>query len=137
MFTKITEQLTEQITTAMKTFTENQQVSTALKPLNGLVEINRNTVEKLIGQQTDLITSILKGSVAQAKVLSSATDIKESIEAQKLFNSVLTEKVSNAAKESQAIVTENSKNILALVESTMSPVEEVKEPVKEPVKATK
>ena len=44
MFTQLTEQLTNQFTTAMKSFSDTAQVETAMKPLNSLVELNTKEI---------------------------------------------------------------------------------------------
>jgi len=119
MFTKLTEQLTEQYTTAMKSFSNAEQVETAMKPLNSLVELNTKTVEQLISQQTALITSILNDSITQAKSLSSQTDFATAVEAQKTFNEALQAKVSSSAKEAYDVVTKTSEEVTTLVKESV------------------
>jgi phasin family protein len=119
MFTKLTEQLTEQFTTAMKSFSDTAQVETAMKPLNSLVELNTKTIEKLVSQQTALMTSILNDSIAQTKALSSQTDFTAAVESQKLFNEALQAKVSASSKEAYDVVTKTSEEVSSLVKDSV------------------
>jgi phasin family protein len=119
MFTKVSEQLTEQFTTAMKSFSNAEQVETAMKPLNSLVELNTKTIEQLVSQQTALITSILNDSIAQTKALSSQTDFTAAVESQKSFNEALQAKVSDSAKEAYAVVTKTSEEVSTLVKDSV------------------
>jgi len=120
MFTKLTEQLTEQFTTAMKSFSNTEQVEASLKPLNSLVELNTKTVEQLISQQTALITSILEDSIAQTKALSEQKDFTAAIESQKSFNEALQAKVSDSAKDAYAVVTKTSEEVSTLVKNSVN-----------------
>ena len=119
MFTQLTEQLTNQFTTAMKSFSDTAQVENAMKPLNSLVELNTKTVEQLISQQTALITSILNDSVAQTKALSSQTDFTAAVESQKSFNETLQTKVSASAKEAFDVVSKTSEEVTSLVKDAV------------------
>ncbi|MEY8198195.1 MAG: TIGR01841 family phasin, partial [Colwellia sp.] len=119
MFTQLTEQLTSQFTTAMKSFSNTAQVETAMKPLNSLVELNTKTVEQLVSQQTALITSILNDSIAQTKALSTQTDFTAAVESQKSFNEALQAKVSDSAKEAYAVVTKTSEEVTTLVKDSV------------------
>lgn len=119
MFTQLTEQLTNQFTTAMKTFSNTAQVETAMKPLNTLVELNTKTVEQLISQQTALMTSILNDSIAQTKALSSQTDFAAAVESQKTYNEALQAKVTNSAKEAYDVVTKTSAEVTTLVKDSI------------------
>ena len=119
MFTQLTEQLTNQFTTAMKSFSDTAQVENAMKPLNSLVELNTKTVEQLISQQTALITSILNDSVAQTKALSSQTDFTAAVESQKSFNEALQAKVSDSAKEAFDVVSKTSAEVTTLVKDAV------------------
>lgn len=119
MFTQLTEQLTNQFTTAMKSFSNTAQVETAMKPLNSLVELNTKTVEQLISQQTALITSILNDSVAQTKALSSQTDFTAAVASQKSFNEALQAKVSDSAKEAFDVVSKTSEEVTSLVKDAV------------------
>ena len=119
MFNQLTEQLTNQFTTAMKSFSNTEQVATAMKPLNSLVELNTKTVEQLISQQTALITSILNDSIAQTKALSSQTDFTAAVESQKSFNEALQAKVSNSAKEAFDVVSKTSEEVTTLVKDSV------------------
>jgi phasin family protein len=119
MFTQLTEQLTNQFTTAMKSFSDTAQVENAMKPLNSLVELNTKTVEQLISQQTALITSILNDSVAQTKALSSQTDFNAAVESQKSFNEALQTKVSDSAKEAFDVVSKTSEEVTSLVKDAV------------------
>lgn len=118
MFTKLSEQLTEQFTTAMKSFSNAEQVETAMKPLNTLVELNTKTIEQLVSQQTALITAILNDSIAQTKALSSQTDFTAAVESQKVFAEALQAKVSDSAKEAYAVVTKTSEEVSTLVKDS-------------------
>jgi phasin family protein len=120
MFTQLNEQLTEQFTTAMKSFKNADQFSTAMKPFNNLVEINSKTVEQLINQQAALITTIMNDSVAQTKALSEEKDIAAAIESQKVFTEALQEKVTAAAKEAQDVVTKTSEEVTSLVKDSIA-----------------
>ena len=122
MFTQLNEQLTEQFTTAMKSFSNVDQVSTAMKPFNSLVEMNSKTVEQLINQQAALITTIMNDSVAQTKALSEEKDITVAIESQKVFTEALQAKVSAAAKEAYDVVTKTSEEVASLVKDSVSEV---------------
>ena len=119
MFTQLTEQLTNQFTTAMKSFSDTAQVENAMKPLNSLVELNTKTVEQLISQQTALITSILNDSVAQTKALSSQTDFTAAVASQKSFNEALQAKVSDSAKEAFDVVSKTSEEVTSLVKDAV------------------
>ncbi|NQY89834.1 MAG: TIGR01841 family phasin [Colwellia sp.] len=119
MFTKLTEQLTEQFTTAMKSFSDTAKVETAMKPLNSLVELNTKTIEKLVSQQTALMTSILNDSIAQTKALSSQTDFTAAVESQKSFNEALQAKVSASSKEAYDVVTKTSEEVSSLVKDSV------------------
>ena len=122
MFTQITEQFTDQFTTAMKSFNNVDQFSTAMKPFNNLVEINTKTVEQLINQQAALITTIMNDSVAQTKALSEEKDITVAIESQKVFTEALQAKVSAAAKEAYDVVTKTSEEVASLVKDSVAEV---------------
>ncbi|MBL4765098.1 MAG: TIGR01841 family phasin [Colwellia sp.] len=113
-------QLTEQFTTAMKSLNNADQFSTAMKPFNSLIEINTKTVEKLINQQTALITTIMNDSVAQTKALSAQTDFTAAIESQKAFTEALQAKVSASAKEAYDVVTKTSEEVTSLVKDSMA-----------------
>ncbi len=115
-------QLTEQFTTAMKSFYDAEQLKKAMKPVNSLVEINTKTVEQLINQQTALITSILNDSTAQTKALSGQTDITAAIESQKVFTEELQAKVTASAKEAYDVVTKTSEEVINLVKSSAAEV---------------
>lgn len=113
-------QLTEQFTTAMKSFNNVDQFSTAMKPFNSLVEINTKTVEQLINQQAALITTIMNDSVAQTKALSEQKDLATAMESQKAFTEALQEKVSASAKEAYDVVTKTSEEVTSLVKDSMT-----------------
>jgi phasin family protein len=119
MFNQLTEQLTEQFTTAMKSFSNTEQVETAMKPLNSLVELNTKTVEQLISQQTALITSILNDSIEQTKALAEQKDFTAAVESQKVFAETLQAKVSDSAKEAYAVVTKTSEEVTTLVKDSV------------------
>ena len=112
-------QLTEQFTTAMKSFNNEDQFSAAMKPFNSLVEINTKTAEQLINQQAALITTIMNDSVAQTKTLSAQTDLATAIESQKVFTEELQAKVSASAKEVYDVVTRTSEEVTNLVKDSM------------------
>lgn len=116
MFTEIT----EQFTTAMKSFNNVDQFSTAMKPFNSLVEINTKTVEQLVNQQAALINTIMNDSATQAKVLSEQTDLATAIESQKTFTEELQAKVSASAKEAYDVVTKTSEEVSNLVKDSMA-----------------
>lgn len=120
MFNQLSEQLTEQFTTAMKSFSNTEQVETAMKPLNSLVELNTKTVEQLISQQTALITAILNDSVAQTKALAEQKDFTAAVESQKVFAEALQAKVSDSAKEAYAVVTKTSEEVTTLVKGSVN-----------------
>jgi len=115
-------QFTEQFTTAMKSFNNEDQFSAAMKPFNSLVEINTKTVEQLINQQAALITTIMNDSVAQTKTLSAQTDLATAIESQKVFTEELQAKVSASAKEAYDVVTRTSEEVTNLVKNSMAEV---------------
>ena len=115
-------QFTEQFTTAMKSFYNEDQFSAAMKPFNSLVEINTKTVEQLINQQAALITTIMNDSVAQTKTLSAQTDLATAIESQKVFTEELQAKVSASAKEAYDVVTRTSEEVTNLVKNSMAEV---------------
>ena len=118
MFTKLSEQLTEQFTTAMKTYSNTEQIETAMKPLNSLVELNTKTIEQLVSQQTALISSILNDSIAQSKALAEQKDFTAAVESQKVFAEALQAKVSDSAKEAYAVVTKTSEEVSTLVKDS-------------------
>lgn len=120
MFTQITEQFTDQFTTAMKSFNNVDLFSTAMKPFNNLVEINTKTVEQLINQQAALITTIMNDSVAQTKALSAQTDLATAIESQKVFTEALQAKVSASAKEAYDVVIKTSEEVTSLVKDSIA-----------------
>ncbi|MDP2560677.1 TIGR01841 family phasin [Psychrobium sp. 1_MG-2023] len=113
-------QLTEQFNTAIKSFNNADQVTTAMKPFNSLVEMNTKTVEQLINQQTALMTTIMNDSVAQSKALSEQTDFAAAIESQKVFVEALQEKVTASTKEAYDVVTKTSEEVISLVQGTVS-----------------
>lgn len=122
MFTQITEQMTEQFTTAMKSFNNVDQFSTAMKPFNSIAEINTKTVEQLINQQAALITTIMNDSLTQSKALSAQTDFAAAIESQKVFAEDLQAKVSASAKEAYDVVTKTSEEVTNLVKDSIAEV---------------
>jgi len=122
MFTQITEQMTEQFTTAMKSFNNVDQFSTAMKPFNSIAEINTKTVEQLINQQAALITTIMNDSLTQSKALSEQTDFAAAIESQKVFTEDLQAKVSASAKEAYDVVTKTSEEVTNLVKDSIAEV---------------
>jgi phasin family protein len=113
-------QLTEQFTTAMNALNNADQFSTAMKPFNTLVEINTKTVEQLINQQAELITTIMNDSVAQTKALSEQTDLATAIESQKAFTEALQAKVNASAKEAYDVVNKTSEEVTSLVKESMA-----------------
>ena len=113
-------QLTEQFTTAMNSLNNADQFSTAMKPFNTLVEINTKTVEQLINQQAELITTIMNDSVAQTKALSEQTDLATAIESQKAFTEALQAKVNASAKEAYDVVNKTSEEVTSLVKESMA-----------------
>jgi phasin family protein len=115
-------QLTEQFTTAMKSLNNAEQFSSAMKPFNSLVEINTKSVELLINQQAELITTIMSDSVAQTKALSEQTDLATAIESQKVFTESLQAKVSASAKEAYEVVTKTSEEVTNLVKNSIAEV---------------
>ncbi len=115
-------QFTEQFTATMKSLNNVEQLSTAMKPFNSIVEINTKTVEQLINQQAALITTIMNDSVAQTKALSAQTDLATAIESQKTFTEELQAKVSASAKEAYDVVTKTSEEVTSLVKGSLSEV---------------
>ena len=113
-------QLTEQFTTAMNSLNNADQFSTAMKPFYTLVEINTKTVEQLINQQAELITTIMNDSVAQTKALSEQTDLATAIESQKAFTEALQAKVNASAKEAYNVVNKTSEEVTSLVKESMA-----------------
>ena len=113
-------QLTEQFTTAMNALNNADQFSTAMKPFNTLVEINTKTVEQLINQQAELITTIMNDSVAQTKALSEQTDLATAIESQKAFTEALQAKVNASSKEAYDVVNKTSEEVTSLVKESMA-----------------
>jgi phasin family protein len=113
-------QVSEQFTSAMKSLNDADQFSTAMKPFNSLVEINSKTVETLINQQAELITTIMNDSVAQSKALSEQTDLAAAIEAQKVFTEELQAKVSASAKEAYDVVAKTSEEVTTLVKDSIA-----------------
>ena len=120
MFTQMTEQMTEQFTTVMKSFNNVDQFSTAMKPFNSIVEINTKTVEQLLNQQAALITTIMNDSLTQSKALSAQTDLAAAIESQKVFTEELQTKVSASAKEAYDVVTRTSEEVTSLVKDSIA-----------------
>ncbi|OUR61637.1 hypothetical protein A9Q74_08390 [Colwellia sp. 39_35_sub15_T18] len=120
-------QLTEQFTTAMKSFNNADQLATVMKPFNSLVEINTKTVEQLINQQTALITTIMNDSVAQTKLLSAQTDFSKAVEVQKTFTEELQAKVTNSTKEAYDVVAKTSEEVMNLVQNSFAEVTTAKE----------
>jgi phasin family protein len=113
-------QLTEQFTTALKSLSNVDQFSDAMKPFNTLVEINTKTVDHLINQQAALITTIMNDSVAQTKALSEQTDLATAIESQKAFTEALQAKVSASAKEAYDVVNKTSEEVTTLVQESVA-----------------
>jgi len=113
-------QLTEQFTTAMNSLNIADQFSTSMKPFNSLVEINTKSVETLINQQAELITTIMNDSVAQTKALSEQTDLATAIEAQKAFTEALQAKVSASAKDAYDVVNKTSEELTSLVKDSLA-----------------
>lgn len=113
-------QLTEQFTSAMKSLNNVDQFSAAMKPFNSLVEINTKTLEQLINQQAELITTMMNDSVAQTKALSEQTDLATAIESQKAFTEALQAKVSASAKEAYDVVNKTSEEVTTLVKDSMA-----------------
>jgi phasin family protein len=113
-------QLTEQFTTAMKSFNDAEQLPKAMKPFNALVELNSNTVEQLINQQTALITTIMNDSLAQTKALSAEKNLATAIESQKAFTEALQAKVTASVKEAYDRVTKTSEEVVNLVKSSVA-----------------
>lgn len=113
-------QLTEQFTTAMKSFNNVDQFSTAMKPFNNFIEINTKTVEQLINQQAALITTIMNDSVTQTKALSEQKDLATAIESQKVFTEALQAKVNASAKEAYEVVTKTSEQVTNLVKGSVT-----------------
>lgn len=113
-------QLTEQFTSAMKSFDNTEQLSTAMKPLNSLVELNTKTVEALISKQTELLTSILNDSITQTKALSAETDFTAAVKSQKEFNEALQAKVTSSAQEAYEVVTKTSEEVTNLVKKSIN-----------------
>mgnify|MGYP003386829412 CR=1 FL=1 len=113
-------QLTEQFTTAIKSFNNADQLSAAMKPFNSLIGINIKTMEQLINQQAALITTIMNDSLVQTKVISEQKDLVSVVESQKVFTKELQAKVSASATEAFDVVTKTSEEVTNLVKDSIA-----------------
>jgi phasin family protein len=113
-------QLTEQFTTAINSLNNPDQLSAAMKPFNGLIEINTKTAVQLINQQAELITTIMSDSVAQMKAISEQKDLVSVVESQKVFTEELQEKTSASAKKAFDVVTKTSEEVTNLVKDSIA-----------------
>ena len=85
-------------------FTE--QFQSALKPANSLMAVNVQTFEKLTQHNTALMSGLVTDTMTYTKGLSSHKDVNGYMEAHKGYLEGLQDKMSTAAKDVYAILTE-------------------------------
>lgn len=103
MFTKIPEELT-----------------TAIKPINSLLEINAKSVVQLIDLQKTLLTTIIWEVAAQSKALSAPKDFDKVIDDQKYYADKIQAEVSTSAQDAYEVATKSSEEVASLVTDSIS-----------------
>jgi phasin family protein len=97
-----------------------EQFQNSFAPVTALVESNVKIIEKLAQQQAALFTGMLNDGVAHVQSLSTEKDINAVVEAQKAFAESAQEKVTAAAKDAYAVVTEAQEKAGELFKGTFA-----------------
>jgi len=83
---------------------DTAKMEEAMKPVTDMIELNKKTLETLTEKQTALVKSLFDGSVAQAKELSSTTDLSSAMASQKTYLEGVQKQLVEAAQDTQAVL---------------------------------
>ena len=83
---------------------DTAKMEEAMKPVTDMIEMNKKTLETLTEKQTALVKSLFDGSVAQAKELSSTTDLSSAMASQKTYLEGVQKQLVEAAQDTQAVL---------------------------------
>jgi len=83
---------------------DTARMEEAMKPVTDMIELNKKTLETLTEKQTALVKSLFDGSVAQAKELSSTTDLSSAMASQKTYLEGVQKQLVEAAQDTQAVL---------------------------------
>ena len=83
---------------------DTAKMEEAMKPVTDMIELNKKTIETLTEKQTALVKSLFDGSVAQAKELSSTTDLSSAMASQKTYLEGVQKQLVEAAQDTQAVL---------------------------------
>ena len=83
---------------------DTAKMEEAMKPVTDIIELNKKTLETLTEKQTALVKSLFDGSVAQAKELSSTTDLSSAMASQKTYLEGVQKQLVEAAQDTQAVL---------------------------------
>ena len=97
-----------------------KELTTAIKPINSLLEINAKSVVQLINLQKTLLTTIIWEVAAQSKALSAPKDIDKVIDDQKYYADKIQAEVSTSAQDAYEVATKSSEEVASLVTDSIS-----------------
>jgi phasin family protein len=103
-----------------KVFKEAQE---NMKPLLDMVEINSQAVEKLVKQQADYMSEVLKAGLEHGKVVSEIKDPAAAVEAQKTFVEEMGKRLMEAAKTNMDVMVEAKDSLTKVVEASVKEVQ--------------
>ena len=83
---------------------DTAKMEEAMKPVTDMIELNKKTLETLTEKQTALVKSLFDGSVAQAKELSSTTDLSSAMASQKTYLEGVQKQSVEAAQDTHAVL---------------------------------
>ena len=83
---------------------DTAKMEEAMKPVTDMIELNKKTLETLTEKQTALVKSLFDDSVAQAKELSSTTDLSSAMASQKTYLEGVQKQLVEAAQDTQAVL---------------------------------
>lgn len=102
-----------------------EQAQSSVKPMNEVISLNAEALEKFAEKQTSLFTGMMNDGLAYAKDLASQKDLAGVYETQKTFAEGVQEKLVSSAKDSYSLMTETSEKVSEIFKGAFS---EVKKP---------
>ena len=97
----------------------------AMKPVTQMAELNKKTMETLAAKQAELVKELFEGSVAQAKALTSTSDLSSAMTAQKTYLEGVQAKLVSAAQDTQEVLTTARDEAAEQVKSVMETASKV------------
>lgn len=94
-----------------------------MKPLMDMVEINSQAVEKLVKQQADYMSDLLKAGMDHGKSVSDVKDPAAALEAQKQFVEEMGKNLMAAAKSNLDVMVEAKDALSKVVEASVKDVQ--------------